>query len=317
MKTRCKLSILGAVLAAPLALSTVAGATGPSLLDNGDFSAGTTNWTTYQGFPATAILIASDALVVVNESDLDTGTFGAAGQCVPGITSGKTYFLEADAFDPSAQSRDGDAVLRIFWYGSGDCSGGAISAPIGPNSNSEDTWEHLVQESAAPDGANSARVLLISSKDKAEGNQPPHGDHVIHFDNVSFHTMEDPTPGPTEVPEEPTETGTETPGAPDMPDVTSSPEATSETTPPADKPAEPTSTSVPGSSESSGVEGQGEPAGETPVAGSAPAAPNTGTGTGADGGSSLGLLVAGLVVAAGASASGAALILGASRRRRQ
>jgi hypothetical protein len=250
MTRKRTLSILGAAAAAPIMLGAVAGASS-NLLSNGNFSNGTSDWSVKQGWPAASIHAQSGHLVVVNESTLDTGTFGAALQCVGGIDDGETYELEAKAYDPSGQQRDGDAVLRIFWYSSPNCTTGVLSAPIGPNSHGKDAWETLLQTSVAPAGAHSAEVLLIASKDKATQGQPLDGTHTVYFDNASFKKHQEPAPDVPNVPEIPGDIEVEVPGPIGQPPVvtpTPAPDAP-DPTPPAEQgnesSDEPTTTPVP------------------------------------------------------------------------
>ena len=279
MHRKIRLSIIAAAAIVPAAFMAFGAlAAGGNMVTNGTFDSNVNGWAPFAGFPTSTISWSAGAALVTNTSALDTGTLGAATQCVDTIMPQQTYIFSGSAYVPGGQQRDGDADTRVFFYSGPGCSGAVLGSPFGANvgnvASQLDKWVPFSSAIDSPAGANSARVMIMAGKDKAIGLQKKTDPFTVEFDDISFSLKLTPIPTPTPpivvVTTTPVATVTPPPTVTATPSSTPSPTATpSATATPTNTPAGTGTTTpddvTPGTSgegstgQSQGEAGSGEP----------------------------------------------------------
>lgn len=242
MHSKFKLSVISAAAIVPAAFMALgAFAAGGNLLTNGTFDASTSGWSTYSGFPTATLGWSAGHAVVTNTSDLDTGTLGAAVQCVD-VAPSQTYQFAGSAYVPGAQKRSGGAETRVFFYAGANCTGAVITSPFGSYMGStpaaKDTWIPFNDAIASPAGASSALIMIMAAKDKPAGLEKKTDPLAVQFDNVSFSPKLEKQV-PTITPKTPTATPTPVQTVIANPTSTPSPTATPDQPTPAGTPVIP------------------------------------------------------------------------------
>jgi hypothetical protein len=174
--------------AAGSGLAGVIGSTGGSSgsggalgLQNGTFDTNTAGWTPRTG--ATVSWSPNDVGSSAQSGSLDltvTGdpTIGLqadATQCIS-ASPGATYNLDVDIFIPTGSS----SYAALWFYGSTDCSGSALSVVAStPSFATVTAWQEVHASASAPSGAHSAAVHLQVEKSVGQSS----GEAL--FDDVS------------------------------------------------------------------------------------------------------------------------------------
>jgi hypothetical protein len=146
---------------------------------------------------------ASGSAKLVNTSDAGT-TRKDFQACATGVTGGGQYRVGFAIFISREQPRRGGGEIGLSWYGSTDCSGTAI-ASIQANTFTTDTqesWLSVVDEVAAPAGAQSVGLRLGVEKYEADvdAGEDPAADFAVLFDNVELVELSPPTATTTSSP---------------------------------------------------------------------------------------------------------------------
>jgi hypothetical protein len=157
------------------------GTGGAGGLQNGTFNSNTTAWAPSSG--ATANWNAEDAGGSAQSGSLDLTTTGdstislqaAAAQCIS-ATSGTTYNLGVEILIPMGST----SYASLWFYGSNDCSGSALSVVAStPTFPTTTAWQEVSASTVAPSGAHSVAVQLQVVKSTGQTSAE------ALFDNVS------------------------------------------------------------------------------------------------------------------------------------
>ncbi len=178
----------GASGAAGLGLAGSIGSTGGSSgpggalgLQNGTFNTNTAGWTPGSG--ATVSWSTNDAGNSALSGSLDlrvTGdpTIGLqadAAQCIS-ASPGATYNLDVDISIPTGSS----SYAALWFYGSTDCSGSALSVVAStPSFATVTAWQEVYASASAPSGAHSVAVHLLIDKSIGQSSAEALFDNVM------------------------------------------------------------------------------------------------------------------------------------------
>jgi hypothetical protein len=161
------------------------GSGGAGGLQNGTFNTNTAGWSPISG--ATLSWNTNDAGSSAESGSLDLtmtgdptiGLEAAAVQCISAIP-GATYQLDVDILIPTGSS----SYASLWFYGSNDCSGSALSvAASTPSFETVTAWQEVFASASAPSGAYSAAVHLQVEKSVGQSS----GEAL--FDNVTVTTQ--------------------------------------------------------------------------------------------------------------------------------
>ncbi len=156
------------------------GSSGAGGLQNATFNTNTVSWTPDSG--ATISWSTNDAGGSALSGSLDLevtgdptiGVQAAAVQCIS-ASPGASYSLDADILIPTGSS----SYASLWFYGSNDCSGSALSVVAStPSFTTVTAWQEVFASASAPSGAHSAGVHLQVEKSVGQSS----GEAL--FDNV-------------------------------------------------------------------------------------------------------------------------------------
>ena len=154
---------------------------GAAGLQNGTFNTSTSGWTSSSG--ATVSWSTNDVGGSAQSGSLDlkitgdstVGLEGAAVQCISASPSA-SYNVAADILIPTGSS----SYASLWFYGSNDCSGAALSVVAStPSFATATAWQEVFASASAPSGAHSVAVHLQVQKSVGQSS----GEAL--FDNVT------------------------------------------------------------------------------------------------------------------------------------
>jgi len=157
------------------------GSGGAGGLQNGTFNTNTAGWTA-----STGAMVAwstndvgssaqSGSLDLTMTGDPTIGLQADATQCIS-ASPGATYNLDVDIFIPTGSS----SYAALWFYGSTDCSGSALSVVAStPSFATVTAWQEVYASASAPSGAHSAAVHLQLEKSVGQSSAE------ALFDNVT------------------------------------------------------------------------------------------------------------------------------------
>jgi hypothetical protein len=198
-----------------------AGATGPNLVTNGNFSAALSGWNAYpQGGTVTSS--AGHAVIDVTEVTDGDASVGS-NRCVTGIVAGNTYQISVDVQVPPGQKRAGMGAAYVNFNNGANCNGGITGGiSSGQWAAADLAWHTRSSTMVAPANTKSAVVGFSATRYGTKLGGSASDPYEAWIDNVSLITD---AALPTNTPVPPT-------GTPVPPKKTPAPPTATPTAPP-------------------------------------------------------------------------------------
>ncbi len=155
-----------------------------SKLKNGDFETSAAHWST-SAYPSAQISETFGLGKLANTTNTAVATNAYAAQCVK-LDGGIKYELSGKVYLGKNQKRTGHANMALQFFANESCSGTPVSQAYTPWVTEYGAWKKQTLTMNAPKSTESARVLLLVSKDGTNVKADAKLHFVTYFDDVQL-----------------------------------------------------------------------------------------------------------------------------------